>query len=544
MSGHDNMSVMVEKNVTASQDEEMNTITDISSIKSAAVIMGGHVAEGVSEDVSEGVTGFVSEGVSYHGVSIDSRTVGAGEMFFAIRGEKADGHNFIKSSFERGAVVAVVDSRYAEENEIKSSEDACFIVVADTHQALIDLASERRRQSSTRYVGITGSVGKTTIKEMVAYLLKRAGRETFSSPGNLNNLYGLPLSLLGQPGAAQFGVFELGVSTVGEMSRLAPILEPEVAVIANVRAVHLEEFGDLDNVRSEKTKLLDHIQANGTAVIDAEDSQLMNMVTDRGLTTLSFSGKVAPESGASPTDFRPTALALNSETGAAVFQWDGAEIALQVFGLHQAGNALCALAVCRALDVAVDPRWLNDFTLESVSMRGEILQVGSVTVIVDCYNASPASMSAGLETFASYTLSAGAAKIAVLGDMLELGSASLAEHENVGRKFAETLLELKAQSPADGSAMKMAIKTTMKTNMKAVLTVGSEACRLGESFQSVMSEHQDTSPVLIENFPDSGKAGERLAELAEAGDVIYLKGSRGVALERVLESLEFLEERE
>ncbi|HSH00089.1 MAG TPA: UDP-N-acetylmuramoyl-tripeptide--D-alanyl-D-alanine ligase [candidate division Zixibacteria bacterium] len=449
-----------------------------------------------------------AEGARFRGVSIDSRTAHQGELFFAIKGAAHDGHRFVDSALAAGAAGAVVSDPLTT-----SDRPAPQLLVTDTHQALIELARWRRTQLQPHTIGVTGSTGKTTVKEMIGFLLRRAGQATFVSAGNLNNLYGLPLSLLRMPDEQDTAVFELGISVPGEMSALAPILQPAVGVITNISATHLETLGSVAGVRAEKLSLLDHLQPNGAAVVNAGDSELVAGARQRSPLVITFSADPSVSADVAARDVTLTA------DGRPHFTLNGRNVTLRLFGAHQAENAACAVAACQALGVDVDPQTLSEFTLTGAALRGETVERHGVTFILDCYNANPASMNAGLASFAAYHTTGG--KILVLGDMLELGATEEQEHRNIGRAVAQRFSQTHGPAALTG-----------------VITVGALAALIAEEYEKAAAP-----ATAISSHENAASAAAALREIATPGAIVYLKASRGMALERIVEEFSRITDR-
>ena len=445
----------------------------------------------------------------FRGVSIDSRTITPDALFFAIRGERHDGHRFIGPAVSSGAAGVVLS-----DVSVGGADDVSVptILVSDTHISLIELAKWRLGQLSIPRVGVTGSVGKTTVKEMIGFLLRSAGLNTFVSQGNLNNMYGLPLSILSVDDENQCGVFELGVSQKGEMAQLAPILNPDVGVITNVSRAHTGSLGDVDSIRFEKSVLLDNLSGDSVAVVPADDSALLAIARERNVKTITFTAKEGVSA-----DIVASNIVLSDDGNYSMrCDIDGATVTLSAFGIHQAHNAACAVAACRALGYDVDPAALEEFRPEQCGMRGDWLVFKGVRVCLDCYNASPASMESGVRSIAQ-TLSGNSQSSAVLalGDMLELGVISEEEH----RRLADVIHSAFALDSGH-------------PQLKAIALVGREVAHTAERLSEL---GWDDSKVFL---CDSHKtAVDCLARVVESGDSLYFKASRGVALERVYQEL-------
>jgi len=455
----------------------------------------------------------------FSGVSIDTRSLRPGALFFAIRGEQVDGHRYVAEALARGAAGVVIEGAPAAHG---LSPDAPCVSVPDTHAALIALAAWRRRKVGAVYIGVTGSSGKTTVKEMILCLLKEAGQRVVGTEGNLNNLFGLPLSLLRMPRDVRFGVFELGISKTGEMDRLAPILTPRVGVVTNTSIAHTATLGSIEGVRREKLALLRHLTPDGVGVVNGDDPALVSgarAIVKRVVTFGESEG----------VDCRVTEVATDPTTGATACVIDGAQVTIPLFGRHQVLNAACAYLACKAAGATVDIRALEDLALKDAGRRGDIETVGGVTLVIDCYNANPASTIAGLESFIAFTPpNAAGRRIVTLGDMRELGELSASEHTRVG----EALARLVAERAYRGLS-----------TLDMLVTVGEEARAIAVGLRKAQAERRNNGAgaalerVTIMEVADSDEAGRELAKVARPGDVIYFKASRGVALERAVTAL-------
>ncbi len=306
-------------------------------------------------EVTHGTLTIDSAGASVvRGVSIDTRTLSPGELYVAIRGENHDGHLFVENAQAAGATGALVERRGA----LNVPESFPTVVVEDTHQALIELAIAHREKLTDKTAGVTGSAGKTAVKEMTRHLLDSSGVNVHASAGNLNNLFGLPLSLLRMDKQAQYGIFELGISTQGEMKRLAPILRPLVGAITNVSESHLESLGSLAGVRSEKLIMLESLQSLGGAVVNGADAELVSGAKAICDNVLTFG--VSDSGGARQVKYDTVAsdVTIDSATGHVSFTFEGQRISLPAFGEEQVGNALCAITICRALGAKIEMKSL------------------------------------------------------------------------------------------------------------------------------------------------------------------------------------------
>ncbi len=437
------------------------------------------------------------EHVEIKGVSIDSRSIREGELFVALRGERFDGHDFIPDAMKKGAWGALVErsvleSRFSSLGGLKN-----LLPVEDTLHALQEMSRAHRMKFSIPVVGITGSNGKTTTKEMLAGILKQTG-PVLKNEGNLNNHIGVPLTLMKLNARHRTAAVEMGMSAPGEIDMLARLVSPTVGVITNIGPAHLEFLGSMEKVAEAKGELLNNLPPRATAVLNADDVFFGLLRSKASGTVVSFGMKngadvsashISPHSG--HTDFT---IKVRGAT---------ADIRLRAAGLHNVSNALAAAAAATAVGIPLGAlkQGLDDFS--PVAMRSEIKEVRGRTVLADYYNANPASMDAAIRTLVS--LSAGKKAIAVLGDMLELGNAAAEAHRQVGRAAAQSGVHI-------------------------VITVGALARHIGEGAieAGIAKSH-------VFEVQAHAEAARQLRELSRPGDVILIKGSRGMKMEKILE---------
>jgi UDP-N-acetylmuramoyl-tripeptide--D-alanyl-D-alanine ligase len=365
------------------------------------------------------------------GVSTDSRSIRPGELFFALRGERFDGHYFIAEAFQRGGRGAVVD----QQGHGIADETIAIIQVADTLQALGDLANLWRRKHPIPLIAVVGSNGKTTTKEIVAGILERKDT-VLKNPGNLNNLIGLPLSLLKMNAKDRAAVLEMGMNRTGEIRRLTQIAEPDVGILTNIGPVHLEGLGSIDGVMKAKGELLEGMGAHGRLIYNADDHRVVELSTGFKGAKTSFGIK-------NPADWMATDICTR-EDGGVSFQLRGPSsrisIALTLMGEHQVYNALAAAAATSHLGVGLEEIKKGLETFQPPPMRMELMELEKrIKIINDAYNANPPSMESALRTLAEVTKGR---KIAVLGDMLELGEYSQQAHQELGRQVKEYGVDL------------------------------------------------------------------------------------------------------
>jgi UDP-N-acetylmuramoyl-tripeptide--D-alanyl-D-alanine ligase len=425
------------------------------------------------------------------GYSIDSRTVGAGELFFAVKGERLDGHDFVSAALERGAAAAVVRKDQLNRYSAKSR----LLAVDDTLAALQTLATAVRRVWGKPLVGVTGSAGKTTTKEAIAHVLASRWR-VLKSEGNFNNHFGLPLMLLKLEPEHDVAVIEMGMSHAGEIRALAKIAKPEIGVVTNVAPVHLEFFDSIAGIARAKYELIESLPASGTAVLNADDEYVSQFGRD-------FKGRVITYGTKATADVRcenvRTCGAEGSEFDVVVA--GGREHArLPLVGEHNILNALAAVAAGLARGMKPSDAVAALATLAPPDKRGQVLQLGNITVINDCYNSNPKALKAMVDALAA--MKAGR-RIVVAGEMLELGPTGEAMHRAAGQHVAEKKIDVLVGVRGLAQAM---VEGARQAGTRSEFVVTPE------------------------------EAGEWLARETRDGDVVLLKASRGVKLEKALET--------
>ena len=432
-------------------------------------------------------------------ISIDSRTVAPGDFFVALRGDRFDGHRFVPAALGGGAAGALVGEAAAAKG---APESAVIVEAADTTKALQALARDVRRRSGTQVVAITGSAGKTTTKEACAELLSARYR-VFRNKGNLNNHIGLPLSLLELRGRPEVAVVELGMNHPGEISTLVAIAEPEVRVWTNVGDAHIGFFASPDAIADAKAEILEGASPDAVLVANADDTRVMARA--RG-----FAGRVVTFGTADAADVRASAVELRGLDGVrAQVRTPQGDFALDtpLTGLGNLSNLLAATAVAVHYDVPLDEIARRAATLRPASHRGELLRLpGGITLIDDSYNSSPSALKRSLEVVAAANGSA--RKVAVLGEMLELGEHSEALHRECGRAAQAAGLDL-------------------------LVAVGGEAARvLAEAAQAA-----GLSPQCVTVVADHAAAADEVLKRVRPGDLVLVKGSRGIGLDAVVDRL-------
>ena len=358
----------------------------------------------------------------FTGVEIDSRNIMEGNLFIATQGERVDGHSFIPSVFEKGALAVICE-------KLPEKMDGTCILVEDSFQALKDIAKYYRSILDIKVVGVTGSVGKTSTKEVLASVLSERYC-VLKTAGNFNNEVGLPLTVLRIRKEHEIAVLEMGISHFGEMERLAEIAHPDVCVITNIGPCHLEFLGDLDGVLKAKTEMFQYLNPNGFACLNGDDAKLMTIQSVNDKKPVFF-GK-GSNCVVTATDINNKGL-LGSE---ALLHINGqtAHFHIHIPGEHMVQNALCAATVGDAFGLTLEEIVSGIEKAETVKGRSRITDTGKLVVVDDCYNANPVSMKAAI----SLLETAVSRKVAILGDMFELGENEEKLHQDVGSFLSHT----------------------------------------------------------------------------------------------------------
>jgi UDP-N-acetylmuramoyl-tripeptide--D-alanyl-D-alanine ligase len=453
------------------------------------------------------VAGFLgtSSGVAnraVEGYSIDSRSLAPGQLFFAIRGPRFDGHQFVAQALDRGAAGVVVESAYYASAPVEWQP--ALIAVDDTRSALQTLALKVRRKWGKRLVAVTGSAGKSTTKEMIAAILSRRLR-VLRSPGNLNNDFGVPLALLALEPDHEAAVLELAMSAAGEIARLARLAEPQIGVVTNVAPAHLQFFDSVDAIALAKRELIDYLATTGpeaVAVLNEDDERVRKFVEG-------FPGRVLTFGFSEKADFRATevgcAEGLTSFLRVTTPDWTS-RLTLPLAGRHNVQNALAAIAAASPFGISRGDIAQALAEFQNLHQRSEILTLpGEVTIINDSYNSNPLAMECMLETLAAWP--GARRRIVVAGEMLELGPTAPELHRDVGRKCAPS-----------GVEWVIGVQGAAQFFVEGAIEGG-------------------IPPSHAQFFPDAQSAGEFCKSLTAPGDVLLVKGSRGVHLEKVIEML-------
>lgn len=424
------------------------------------------------------------------GYSIDSRTLQRGDLFFAVQGERFDGHDFVERALQSGAVGAVVRRQTLPRYPAKKN----LLPVDDTLLALQQLAIAVRRLWGKSVIGITGSMGKTTTKDATAHLLS-VRFNVHKSVGNFNNHFGLPLALLKLQPAHQVAVIEMGMSHAGEIADLARIAAPGTGIVTTVAPVHLEYFDSLAAIARAKYELIEALPQNGTAILNADDE----LVSQFGR---NFKGKVIrfgfhQDAGVRAENFVP--LGTSGSRFDIVASEQRLTVTSPLLGQHNVLNVLAATAAALEQGISLSEVATALPSLQAADKRGQVLQLGNISVVNDCYNSSPKALMAAVDTLVTMPAQR---HIVVAGEMLELGASGEQLHRESGRHIA---------------------------GKKVDFLLGVR----GLAEPMVDEARKQGTPAEFVNTPE--EAGAWLARHAKDGDLVLLKASRGVKLEAALE---------
>jgi UDP-N-acetylmuramoyl-tripeptide--D-alanyl-D-alanine ligase len=446
-------------------------------------------------DIASAVQGELVRGAAdriVSGVSTDSRTLAAGELFVALRGPTFDGHAFLDAAAARGAAAALV-----ARDALPLSGSLPLVVTTDTLRALGDLAAWHRRRFSLGVLAVTGSVGKTTTKEMAASILGAIG-PTLATRGNLNNLIGLPLTLFRLSAEHRHAVLEMGMSAFGEIARLAEIARPRVGVITAVALAHTLGVGGLDGVARAKGELFAALRGGDFAAVNLDDPRIAALRTGLRAQVVTF-GRAA---GADVRLVSEPVVGPGGTRASVEIAGVRAEVGVPHVGAHQIENALAAIAATLPFGVPVAAMLRGLAATPQVAGRMTLRQAGAVTLLDDTYNANPRSTLKALETVAA--MARGGRAVAVLGDMLELGVLARESHGEVGRAAAGLVAALYAFGPESAETARAA-----------------REAGLASVFATT----------------DAEELAAALRRDVRSGDVVLVKGSRGMRMERFVAAL-------
>ncbi|HEX9890185.1 MAG TPA: UDP-N-acetylmuramoyl-tripeptide--D-alanyl-D-alanine ligase [Nitriliruptorales bacterium] len=432
--------------------------------------------------------------LSVQSVVTDSRDAGPGALFVALRGEHADGHDFLDDAFERRATAALTEREHGH---------AGVVVVDDTWKALGHVGRLVRDRVDPLVVAITGSIGKTTTKDLTSAALG-AGLLTEAAQGSFNNELGVPLTLLRLSGDTQALVVEIGARGLGDIATLTPLVQPDVAVVTAVVGAHLEQFHDLETVAQAKGELVDALSARGTAILNADDPRVAGMASRTDARVLGYGYVGDSDLAAEVTAHDVTLDRLARASFRVASPWGSTEVHLPLAGVHHVGNALAALAAAGALGVDLEAAAAALAGARVSRWRSQVSEVDGVVVINDAYNASPTSLEAGLRTLVAIEHTG--ATWAVLGYMAELGATEDEAHRRMGRRVAELGVD------------------------RLIVVGGARPLYEGAAAAGLVADHRW-------HVDDVQAALRVLRPRLEAGDVVLVKASRVAGLEQVADGL-------
>lgn len=420
-------------------------------------------------------------------ISTDSREVDENTLFIALVGERFDAHDFVSDVLKKGAKAVVCSKNVGDDERI--------IYVENTGKALLDIAHGYRKMFNIPFIGLTGSVGKTTSKGMI-YSVVKTGFNTHKTAGNLNNEIGVPKTLFGLEEHHEAAVIEMGMNHFDEISRLSRTVEPSIAVITNVGTAHIENLGSREGILKAKLEILDGMEKGSTLIING-DNDMLATVDNEDFNIIRFgidSGNLYMRAENIRTD-------ENGSFFTAVCGEEKCEVFVPAVGIHNVYNALCAMCVGKELGFSLEKAAAGVADFESEGMRQKITNINGIKFVEDCYNANPDSMKASLEALRTLK---NKRSFAVLGDMLELGDFSDEAHRTVG-------------------------EIAVLTGCEYVLTYGENA--------KLISDAAEAKGVYAVNFDSKEKIAEFLYENLSFGDVVLFKGSRGMKMEDIFSSL-------
>ncbi len=438
------------------------------------------------------------------GVSIDSRSLQHGDLFIAIRGDNNDGHEHVADALSKGAAAAMVNESWAER-----SEDSPLLAVADTDHGMRDLARAARDRAPARIIGVTGSVGKTGTKEMLALALGQQG-ETAATQGNLNNHWGLPLSLARMARTTEFGVFELGMNHAGEIAPLSEIVRPDVAVITTVESVHLEFFDSEEGIADAKAEIFTGLRKDGAAVLNRDNrhfDRLRRSANAAGVERLCSFGE-HPDATLRLTKAEP-----GPHGSEVTIELDGRALSYVVGapGRHWVMNSLAVLGAVHMIGADVARAAASLAAIRPMKGRGEqssiTLEDGSFVLIDESYNASPASMRAAFDVLGATEPSSGGRRIAVLGDMLEIGESAPDAHAALAPDL-------------------------VRNHVDIVIAAGENMAYLVDA----LANRAEAA-----HGPDSAAIHNHVLQTVRAGDVVMIKGSLGSRMIPIADALRALD---
>ncbi len=447
-----------------------------------------------SEQLAEALGLPVPEGIVATGVSIDTRTLAPGDLFVALKGERFDGNTYAVDALEKGAAAAIVSDA--------SLDEPGMIVVEDTEAALVKLGTYRRAAFAGKVIGVTGSLGKTSVKEALTALLSQQG-QTHATRGNLNNHFGVPLTLARLPVEADYAVIEMGMNHAGEIRYLTKMARPDVAMITTVDAVHLEFFDSVEGIAEAKAEIFEGLESAGTAILPRDNRYYPLLQERAGAHAKRTFGQSAE------ADFQMVQTEETAEGQAVTCRLDGQkdQFVLALTGVHHAVNLLGVLAAMEAAGADISQAFAGMHAIQPTQGRGNRLRLEidgkRITLIDDSYNASPASMQSALSGLAVTARQEGGRPVAALGDMLELGEQEKALHAGL-------------------------VDSVVSNQIKKVFLLGKRMRYLQEVLPDTVEVDHTESLDLLKNA---------LLEQLQDKDILLIKGSHGSDIWKLVEGL-------
>lgn len=461
--------------------------------------MTGMTLEAVARAVHGVYSGPPLEDKTLSSITIDSRKVEKDSLFVAIRGQRADGNDFIENAYEQGALCCM--STLPPQNNSRP-----YIQVESCEQALKDMAEYYRSISKVTVVGITGSVGKTTTKEMVASVLSQK-YDVLKTPGNFNNEIGLPLTVFQIRPHHQAAVLEMGISDFGEMSRLARVARPDMAVITNIGQCHLENLGSRDGVLRAKTEILDYLAPEGKVCLNGDDDKLLTLRSDSRLSEPVYFSRRKPSGDFTPDIYIVQEQSLGLAGTEVTMATPAGEMRVTVPapGHHMVSNAMAATAVGLGMQLSLEQIKAGIESYRSLGGHGHIIRTEAMTILDDCYNANPASMKAGIDVLAD----AGGRTVAILGDMFELGANERRLHFEIGEYIA-----------GKGITVLVAVGTLAR-----------------EYAEGALAAEKENGVCRIFRYENTEEALAHVGEWLEKNDSVLVKASHAMKFEKIVAQL-------
>ena len=440
------------------------------------------------ERITEGVLFNCSDKEAlFTGVTIDSRNVQGGELFVAVKGDNNDGHNYIDQAINNNVSVVVAEKSFSNWNQ--NRKNIPIVAVENSHEALLEIAEYYRNTLSATFVGITGSNGKTTTKEFAFSLFNSVEEKSFRSPGNFNNLFGVPLSIFKIQFDTKVAIMEMGISTSTEMPKLTKLIKPDIILITNVGPSHLEYLSTVKEVALAKLEIVKNSSNDIPLLINGDDEILVKQTQKirKDFYTFGFNN----DNNLTPENIK------QSNDGTTNVTIDNIEFKLPFGGTYQIMNLMAAYSVFITAGYTITQKQANKLNFCSAPMRGQLEEFAGVKFMVDCYNANPDSVKAGLKAFSQ--IKTNRRRVLILGDMLELGKDSEKYHREIGRIINQYSFDF-------------------------IILIGYEV-------KNIPDEIIDIETIY---FKDVTVASKEIRNLLTQNDFAYIKGSRSIELEKIL----------